>query len=217
MRTKVSHRRQAINQSEIELRANQKARETQERIIIQAEKRRLAVEGRRVYVDGLRQRLTASADALDKEMFKLPQVLAGALRRVVEHPNFGESSTGKIKVRGKDGASMRIILGEANSQYFLSYNPPPETQAGETVRQITEEIEGRSGIEGKIVRNFIGFRVDTSDNHPVTPFVLVRQNKLRASRMLLPISAVDARFDAPLEVITNMVQHGDISLPKLPV
>lgn len=217
VRTKVSQHRQIIYQAETELKANQKDRETQEHIRIQAEKRRLAVEGRRVYVDGLRQRLTDSADTLDKEPVNLSRSLAGALRRVVEHPNFGESSTGKIRVRGKNGVSMRIILGEADSEYFLSYNPPSETEEGQTVRQITEEAAGRGGFEGAIVRNFIGFRVDTSDNHPVTPFVLIRQDKLRTSRMLLPISAVDERFEAPLEVITNMVQHGDISLPKLQV
>lgn len=138
------------------------------------------------------------------------------MRRVVEHPNFEEIATGKIRVRGKDDASMRIILGEADSEYFLSYNPPPETQVGKTVRQVTSEIADRGGFAGAIVRNFIGFRVDTSDNHPVTPFVLVRQDKNRISRMMLPISTVDERFAAPLEVITQMVQYGDISLQTFP-
>lgn len=196
---------EARKQIEAELKANRKAHEVEERARVKA-------EGRRVYADGLRQRLTASADTLEKEPVNLSRSLAGALRRVVEHPNFDESATGKIRVRGKDGASMRIILGEADSEYFLSYNPPPETQVGKTVRQITEEAPGRGGFEGAIVRNFIGFRVDTSDNHPVIPFVLICQDKLRTSRMLLPISAVDERFDAPLGVITNMVQYGDISL-----
>lgn len=220
VRTKVSQHRQTMNQAEIELRANQKDRETQEHIRFQAEKRRLAVEGRRIYVDGLRQRLTDSADTLDKKPVELPRRLAGALRKVVEHPNFDESATSKIRVRGKDGLSMRIILGEADSQYFLSYNPPHEGQteeAKEAVRQITKEIGERGGFEGTIVRNFIGFRVDTSDNHPVIPFVLVRHDKLRTSRMLLPESAVDERFAAPLGVISDMVQHGEISLPKLQV
>lgn len=204
----------AQKQITTELKANQKFREAEEQVKIQAEKRRLAEEARAVLVGGLRQRLTDSADVLDKEPVELSQSLACALRKVVVHPDFGIIAGTKIGISGKEG-SARLILGEANSEYFLSFNPS-KGPLGSTVSQITTEVAFQSDTEGEIVENFLGFRVDTNDNHPVIPFVLVRHDKIRTSRMLLPVSAVDERFEWPLKIMSKLVRFGEISLQTTP-
>lgn len=214
---------QLNRQIEDQLIVNRQAREAEEEARVQAELQRLAEERRRVfeegrkdYITGLGHRLTGSAAVLEKDPAQLSQALAGVLKGIVDHNRFEDIVANKIHVRSYKDGSMSLIMGEAETDYFLGYNPSARSQARQGVREITAEAED-CGDGGKVIRDFIGINIDTKHDFPVVnPFVLVRQNSERPSRMFLPILH-DKRLDPAIYEMTNILRNGDISFPTAAV